>query len=85
MSYDGKLNDAIRNLRKNVGRPPPPTNPVDWQRYIETELDGMNRRLSTIESRMQITFYLVVILTVTTVITDVNAAGKLLQAVLQIH
>jgi hypothetical protein len=70
------------------GQPPAqpvrPTDRADWQKCIETELDSMNRRLSAIESRMLIVFYLVVILTVTTLITDANAAGKLLQAVLQV-
>ncbi|HEY3289322.1 MAG TPA: hypothetical protein VGK87_04265 [Anaerolineae bacterium] len=57
----------------------------DWQQFIEAELDQLNRRLTQIESRMTIVFYLVVILTVVTVVTDANAAQVILKSVLQIR
>ena len=61
----------------------PQHNARDWQQYIETELDQMNRRLAAIENRMTVIFYLVIIVSVVMIVTDASAATKLLQGVLQ--
>lgn len=93
--HDDRLRAAIRRMtgRANAGQSKPVTTPGvrsardsrDWQQFIEVELDQMNRRLTQIESRMTIVFYLVVILTVVTVVTDANAAQVILKSVLQIR
>ncbi len=92
---DSRLVGAVRRLTQR--RAPPavlphggraadtPAGGRDWQQLIETELDSLNRRLSAIEARMTVTFYLVVILTVTTVVTNADAAQALLRGVLQIR
>ncbi len=56
----------------------------DWQQLIETELDALNRRLTSIEARMTIIFYLIVILTISTLVTNADAAQTLLRGVLQL-
>lgn len=63
--------------------PRPSHNARDWQQYIETELDQMNRRLAAIESKMTVIFYLVIIVSVVMVITDADAATALIKGVLQ--
>ncbi len=86
---DSRLAAAIRRLTA-VGRNPTPPTPRPpresrtWQQYIESELDSMNRRLTAIESRMTVIYYLVIIVTVTTVINDASAAGRLIQSILQV-
>lgn len=81
--------DRLRaSLRKLAPAPPPMTprpshNARDWQQYIETELDQMNRRLAAIESKMTVIFYLVIIVSVVMVITDADAATALIKGVLQ--
>ena len=83
---DSRLTSALRRLAHQPAQRTqrPPNDPRDWQQLIETELDGLNRRLSTIEARMTVIFYLVVILTITTVVTNAGAAEQLLRGVLQI-
>ena len=85
-----KKNDShlLSAIRRFTRRPAPPAqrshnDPRDWQQLIESELDALNRRLSSIEARMTVVFYLVVILTITTV-TNANAAEQLMRGVLQI-
>ena len=57
----------------------------DWRQFIESELDSMNRRLSAIESRLTIVFYLVVILTVVVCVTDASAARQIVENVLKVQ
>ena len=86
----------LRAIRRFMRRPAPPKSAVlsaprfselagrDWQQLIESELDALNRRLSSIEARMTVIFYLVVILTITTIVNNADAAQQLLRGVLQI-
>ncbi len=80
----------IRALKRITSRPTPPNPPRpprdtrEWQTCIERELDTVNRRLTAIESRMTLVFYLVVILTAVTVVRDAGAAEALIKAVLQV-
>lgn len=86
-SNDTRLIAALRRLTAKPAPAPvqrPPRGSRDWQQLIETELDTLNRRLSAIETRMTLIFYLVVILTVVTVIRDAGAAEQLIKAVLQL-
>ena len=57
----------------------------DWRQFIESELDSMNRRLSAIESRLTLIFYLVVILTVVVCVTDASAARQIVENVLKVQ
>jgi hypothetical protein len=91
---DTRLVRALRKLAGQPARKParrhtePRHNeapPRDWQQLIESELSAMNRRLTSIESRTTIVFYLVVILTIATIVTDSNTAQTLLKGVLQIR
>lgn len=83
---DFRLLSAVRRLTRRPAHPAPrqTSDPRDWQQLIESELDALNRRLSTIEARMTVIFYLVVILTITTIVTNANAAEQLMRGVLQI-
>lgn len=86
-SNDTRLIAALKRLTAKPKPAPasrPPRGSRDWQQLIETELDTLNRRLSAIETRMTLIFYLVVILTVVTVIRDAGAAEALIKAVLQL-
>ena len=84
--HEDRLRAAIKRFGAHTapGRTRPPSESRDWQQFIEAELDQMNRRLTQIETRMTIVFYLVVILTVVTVIKDADAAQLLLKSVLQL-
>ena len=87
-SPDSRLAKALKRLTASRATPAPAPRPPQhsrtWQQYIESELDSMNRRLTAIESRMTVIYYLVIIVTVVTVISDASAAGRLIQSVLQI-
>src|SRR5437870_5190175 len=86
---DDRLANAIRKLtRRATGRSPlprPARDSQDWKQFIESELDSMNRRLSAIESRLTIVFYLVVVLTVVVCVTDASAARQILESVLKVQ
>src|SRR5689334_4066359 len=92
---DEHLSAAIRKLMRlplvgATGQSPRQPSPLprpahdsqDWKQCIESELDSMNRRLSAIESRLTIVFYLVVVLTVVVCVTDVSAARQILESVI---
>jgi hypothetical protein len=83
---DSRLLSAMRRITRRPARPGPRSanTPRDWQQLIESELDALNRRLSSIEARMTVVFYLVVILTITTIVTNASAAEQLMRGVLQI-
>ncbi len=83
---DSHLMSAMRRLTRRTARPALrlSNDPHDWQQLIESELNALNRRLSSIEARMTVVFYLVVILTITTIVTNANAAEQLMRGVLQI-
>src|SRR6266508_3018415 len=92
---DSRLMSAVRRAfgpssgRGLTRRRAPPDRPPqrdtrDWQQLIESGLDALNRRLSSIEVRMTLIFYLIVILTITTIVPNADAAQQLLRGVLQI-
>jgi hypothetical protein len=84
---DDRLVDALKRFTSRQASPNPPRPPRDtreWQTCIERELDAMNRRLTAIEGRVTIVFYLVVILTAVTVAQDAKVAEQLIKAVLKL-
>ncbi len=67
------LGRALRGKPKKD--PPARDNVSDWQKFIEVQLDALNRRLTRVE-------IIAMILLVLTVVADVNKAADLLRALI---